>query len=246
VTTYWPGGDLGCEDVALGRADVVVVTGSDATLAALAARVRGRLVAHGPRVSVAAVARAADAELAAEALALDVALHDQRGCLSPHAVYVEGDAGGFAERLAAALDALAERLPRGAASAEERAAARVFAAEAEWEPATALRAGPGGTLVLHEAAAPLRPTCGLRTLRVHPLARLEALADLLPEGETECVGVAGLEGAPLATALRARGVSRVCRLGRMQRPRLSWPRGQHAPLGILLGRHAEAALEVDA
>src|SRR5207248_1555027 len=81
---------------ALGRAEVVVATGSDATLAALVPRLGRRLIAHGPRWSVAVVERAAAAEV--DAIALDVALHDQRGCLSPHAVYVTGDARGFAER----------------------------------------------------------------------------------------------------------------------------------------------------
>ena len=50
----------------------------------------------------------------------------------------------------------------------------------------------------------------------------------------------------LAPALRARGVSRLCPLGRMQRPRLSWPRGQHPPLGVLLGRRGDPELEVEA
>src|SRR5204863_402246 len=108
VAAYWPGGDLAREDAALGRAEVVAVTGSDATLAALAPRLGRRLIAHGPRWSVAVVGRAAAAEV--DAIALDVALHEQRGCLSPHAVYVTGDARGFAERLAAALDAVAVRL----------------------------------------------------------------------------------------------------------------------------------------
>src|SRR5437764_3119474 len=121
IAAYWPGGDLAREDAALGRAEVVAVTGSDATLAALAPRPGRPLIAHGPRWSVAAVERAAAAGV--DAIALDVALHDQRGCLSPHAVYVAGEARGFAERLAAALEAVAERLPPGTASIEARAQA---------------------------------------------------------------------------------------------------------------------------
>src|SRR5207253_7382259 len=70
VTAYWPGGEVAREDAALGRAEVVVATGSDATLAALAPRLGRRLIAHGPRWSVAAVERAAAAEV--DAIALDV------------------------------------------------------------------------------------------------------------------------------------------------------------------------------
>jgi hypothetical protein len=250
VTAYWPGGDPNREEAGLGRAPVVVVTGGDATLAALGGRVRGRLVAHGPRVSVAAVGRAAlaDAAAVAEALAVDVALHDQRGCLSPHAVYVE--TGGplappaFAERLATALGAVAQRLPPGPAGVGERAAARLLAAEAEWIPGAAVFAGDGGTVVYEEVPV-LRPTCGFRTVRVHPLADADALPALLPAGAVECVGIAGIPATPLVQRLRARGVSRICPAGRMQRPPLSWPRGQHAPLGVLLGRDGAPQLAVE-
>src|SRR5438552_39684 len=141
LAAYWPGGDLAREDAALGRAEVVVATGSDATLAALVPRLGRRLIAHGPRWSVAVVERAAAAEV--DAIALDVALHDQRGCLSPHAVYVTGDARGFAERLAAALDAAAVRLPPGPASVDARAAARPPAAPAAGPPTAPVLPRPG-------------------------------------------------------------------------------------------------------
>ena len=86
------------------------------------------MIAYGPRVSVAVVGRTAldGGESAAKALALDVALHDQRGCLSPHAVFVE-EVGAvtpreFAGRLAAALEKLVARLPPPIGTVEERAA----------------------------------------------------------------------------------------------------------------------------
>ncbi len=242
VAAYWPGGDLAREDAALGRAEVVVATGSDATLAALVPRLGRRLIAHGPRWSVAVVERAAAAEV--DAIALDVALHDQRGCLSPHAIYVTGDARGFAERLAAALDAVAVRLPPGPASVDARAAARLLAAEAEWAPGAAVLGGAGGTVIYEEAPA-FRPTAGLRTVRVHPLRDPRVLPELLPPGRIECVGVAGVDPAPLVAVLRARGVARICPVGRMQRPPLSWPRGQRPPLGALLGRRGEPLIEVE-
>jgi acyl-CoA reductase-like NAD-dependent aldehyde dehydrogenase len=240
VTTYWPGGQTTGEEVVLAAADVVVATGGEAALAALAGRVRGRLIAHGPRMSVAAV----DGEAAAEAVALDVALHDQRGCLSPHVVYVEApQARVFAERLATALDRAADRLPLGPAGAEERAAVRVVRERAEWEPGVTVFATRGGTVVYDERLD-CRSTCGRRTVRVHPLPSPAALAPLLPPGVVECVGLAG-GAAPLVEALRARGVARVCPPGRMQRPPLTWPRGQQAPLGALLGYPGSPRLEVE-
>lgn len=235
VTTYWPGGERPNEDVVLARADVVVVTGGDAAIAALAARVRGRLIAHGPRLSVAAVT---DGDAVAENVALDIALHDQRGCLSPHAVYVDGDARAFAGRLAAALDALGARLPVGPASIEERAAARAARDDDDWAGAE-VRTGPGGT-VAYDPRPMFRPTGGRRTVRVHPHV---PLAKALPAGRIECVGVAGrVETAALVRL----GVARVCPVGRMQRPPLSWPRGQRGPLRSLLGTDEPPRCEVEA
>ncbi|HLY38263.1 MAG TPA: acyl-CoA reductase [Candidatus Binatia bacterium] len=240
VATYWPGGDVAREEVVLRRADVAIVTGGTSALGALGARLGRGLVAHGPRASAAVVGRAADVDAAAEALALDVAIHDQRGCLSPHAVWVEGDARGFARTLARALDATAIAFPLGPADVEERAAARVFAAEAEWRPGMEVFGG-----VVYEEADVFRPTPGLRTVRVHPLGRIDDFPTRLAPGAVECLAVAGLDPVLLAPELRARGVSRVCRPGRMQRPSIRWPRGQRAPLGVLLGRAHEPQLEIE-
>ena len=103
---------------------------------------------------------------------------------------------------------------------------------------------PGAGVVLHGDAAP-RPCVGGRTLRVHPIRDLAALPGLLPQGTIECVGIAGGDPAALAAPLRARGVARLCPVGRMQRPGLSWPRGQQPPLGVLLGRGGDPVIEVE-
>jgi len=250
VATYWHGGMPALEDAAMARADVTVLTGGDAALAALAPRVRGRCLLHGPRTSIAAVGRQAlgDAATVAAAIAWDAALYEQRGCLSPQAVYVEE--GGavsvreFADEVVAALEATRARLPLGRASVQARAAVRVAWDAAEHEPSARLLGAPGAGVVVHGDAT-FRPGIGGRTLRVHPIRELGALPDLLPANVIECVGIAGGDAAALTTPLRGRGVARLCPVGRMQRPPLSWPRGQHAPLGALLGRAAEPCLEVE-
>jgi hypothetical protein len=71
------------------------------------------------------------------------------------------------------------------------------------------------------------------------------LPGLLPMGAIECVGLAGPDATALAAPLLARGVARICPLGRMQRPTLAWPRGQQAPLATLLGRPTEPCLEIE-
>ena len=252
VTAYWPGGERSWEDAAFARADLVVASGTDETVAALAERLGARLLAHGDRVSVAAVSREGLGrdEPLAERLALDVALHDQRGCLSPRVVYVEADGSpsplAFAEGLAAALDAVARELPPGPAELEERAALRMLAGEAEWEPGSRVLDGAGG-LVVYDPRPAFRPTAGRRTIRLHPLDTLAALPLILAPGRVECVGLAasGPEIAALVPALRALGVARICPMGRMQQPALAWPRGQRLPLGSLLGRPGPNVLEVE-
>lgn len=241
VPVYWRGGDVDAERAALASAAVVVASGNDASIVALAGRLGERLVGHGARTSVAVVA-SDDADVAG-ALARDVAMHDQRGCLSPQAVFVVGDAARFAERLAAALENVALDLPPAPASVDERAARRTAVAGAEWDGARVVRDGARGTVLLAPDARP-RPHPGHRTIWVHPLASLADLPALLPAGAIECVGVAGAT-LPL-DALRARGVARVCPIGRMQRPSLAWPRGQRPPLRTLVGASWEPAMDVEA
>ena len=112
LVTYWRGGDQEIEAAALGSADLVVASGSDAAIAALASRAPRRFIGHGHKVSFAAVGREylqdrESAEEIARRLAYDVSLWDQQGCLSPQLCYVEsGGAVGpheFAAHLAQAL-----------------------------------------------------------------------------------------------------------------------------------------------
>lgn len=118
------GGDVEREDVLLARANAVAVYGSDATSTALRVRtpIGASFVVHGHGLGIGFIAREVLGDeparaAAIEELALDVAAYDQRGCLSPHAIVVEGDdaaARTFARDLAdVGLAELATRMPRG-------------------------------------------------------------------------------------------------------------------------------------
>jgi hypothetical protein len=230
---------------ALVAADCVVATGSDETVAAVAARVAPprRFVGHGHAVSVAALAppatRGAALDAAADGIALDVALWDQLGCLSPIAVYVvDADtaaADRVAESLARALADVETRLPRGAV---DPAAAAVIAherAEAEMRAATGRRvalhaSADGRWTVVREDTAALRPAPLHRFVRVHPLPDASALLETLRPLADHLAGVALAgpgkpEPGALASALTTLGASRVCPPGALQAPPLGWPRG---------------------
>jgi len=242
VAADWRGADPAREAAVFERATVAVVTGSDATVEALALRAPIRVVAHWTRTSAVALDASGldDTQATAEAIARDVALYDQRGCLSPHVVWVAGDARAFAVELASALDAAEADLPMAEASLEERAAVRVALDEAEWQGATVLRAAAGA--VVYDPRAEPQPAIGGRVVRVQPLRALDALTAVLPRGRVECVAIAG---GPVPAGLLELGVSRVCRPGRMQRPTLAWPRGQQAPLRTLLQADTPPMMEVE-
>jgi acyl-CoA reductase-like NAD-dependent aldehyde dehydrogenase len=229
---------------ALLEADRVLVTGSDVAVAAVVERAgASRCLAHGHGVSVATWgADLVDPDAAAERLAVDVALWDQLGCLSPVACYGVGasDAAldAFADALARALAGREAAWPRGEIDAEAAALVAAERAGAEWRAAAgrsvAVHAGAGTSwTVIREDDAELRPAPLHRFVRVHPVADVDALERALTPLARHLAAVA-LEGFGAGTAeverrVRALGASRTCRFGALQSPPLTWRR-DHLPV----------------
>ena len=202
--------------------ECVVATGSDETVAAVTANVRAgaRLVTHGHRLSVAVVAPEH-----AKATALDVALWDQLGCLSPVAVYCDSaQVEAFAHALADALAEIETRLPRGELPTAVAAAIRRERDEAEMRRAGGIDVGVLGDpdlrwTVVREADSRWRPAPLHRFVRVHPVRDrkelFQALAPLAPHLAGISTHLPEAELAPL-------GAARICRPGRLQTPPLAW------------------------
>jgi hypothetical protein len=241
VATTWPGGVADAEAVVLSRADVVVATGADATVAAIAARYGEKVIAHGSRTSFAVVRDdAGDDEIAA--LAWDVARYEQRGCLSANAVLVLGDAHAIAGRLLAALDAVAPDLGPPCLTTAERATRRLGLEDARFAGADVAESMGGAVVV--DPARRIVDGLGGRTVRLHAITDVREVADAFTPATIECIGVG--RGVVLdAAVLRARGVARICPLGRMQRPRIDWPRGQKPALASLFRAGAEPRIQVE-
>jgi hypothetical protein len=212
-------------DVASSDADVVHVYGRDETIEQVRARVRAgsRVVGHGAGLGVALVSAGASVQHAAEAIALDVVAFDQRGCLSPRVVLVEGDATRarlLAEDLHAALAALDARVPRGVLSPDEaRESVR-------WKDTIAfagqLWIGSGhavGLLPGAGVAQAMAPT-GRHALIVAASDPADVRAALAPMAHL--VVTLGCDNPGLATAV-APAHARLAELGRMQRPPLDGP-----------------------
>ncbi|HEY8518234.1 MAG TPA: aminotransferase class III-fold pyridoxal phosphate-dependent enzyme [Candidatus Binatia bacterium] len=244
----WPGGTAAVEDQLFAAASRVVVYGSAETVSAVRARVGERVVAYGPRVSVAVLAGESlpgFPERHARALAREVAFLDQRGCLSPQAVLVDArlDRHALGHALASELAAIEQEWPRRRLALEAATAFRraVDAAEAEAAAGSGLELH-GGVLepwaVVVERSAKLRPTPLDRFVRLHPFQDVGELREaLMPlRGLLECVGLEASDevASEIAEECRALGAARICALDRMQDPPADWHGGGQPPLAALL------------
>ena len=249
-------GDDACTQALL-SAECVVATGTDSSVHALASKMHAtqRFVGYGHRLSLAVLGSEACrpdvVEEVAARLALDVALWDQLGCLSPIAVWVEGDLAGaerVSDALAAALVDAERRWPRGEIAMEAAAAIARERSEAELRAAAGrpvrVRHGDGTswTIVLESDGQP-RAYPLHRFLRVHPVADrgalLSALAPLSPH--LAAVAVEGVSRErELAKELAALGASRICRPGELQSPPLGWHHDGR-PLLVPLARFCDLA-----
>lgn len=243
-------GDRALESAVIKAAARVELYGADRTVSDLAARYRtdasGICELHGARVSAGLVPPGADLAQAARGFAVDVAMYEGRGCLTPHVILVEGTgsrASEFADALGRELAECEARWPRARGTVEEERDRRQFIDNAELRvlgppvgrpSADRCLIGPSGAWCVHQSSDPtitLGP--GLRCVRVATVTdRVAAIAALrAAKPPLAGVGVAGAlagdvtgatGGAALSTELRAAGATLVCRAGRMQAPPIDW------------------------
>jgi hypothetical protein len=222
------GGDDRLKGALFSQADVVLVYGSDSTLADVRARLPATtsFVAHGHGLGAIFVpASVREVDSIVDAVAMDVAAYDQRGCLSPHVILCErgSDARGLASALAErGLAKLARTLPRGALPVE------AGAAQLQWRAVGATRGEifeGDGYAVTYEGSNAIRLSPGYRNVSIVDVESWSDLAArLAPFGaHLKALGVAGSaddrrrarEGLPPPLA------PRVTPVGAMQTPRFS-------------------------
>lgn len=185
------------------------------------------LHAHGPGFGVIVVGDADPASVAS-AVALDVALFDQRGCLSPRAVVVEGDparARAHALALAEALAAMERGLPRGALDDEEQA--EIVRYRDTMSYAGEVFPAGSGVVALAREGAPLFIAPVGRNLHVVPTG--DAAALLAPHAHA--ITTVAVAGSPALTARvhAALPQARRAELGRMQTPAFDGPVDRRTP-----------------
>jgi hypothetical protein len=226
----WRGGDAAIEQPILAAAGRVVAYGGALALADLRRRAAEKLIAFGPKASVALVAdglAGPGLERVASALARDVALFDQRGCLSLQAIYTDGDAEALAAALARALDDAARRWPPRPLQAPEAAAVRLVREESSFLGSTVAEMPLAIGTVIVDRRLLFLPSPGHRTVRIHPVRDLDAaIAILRPHGaRLQGVALAGDGALARGEELRSLGLSYLCEPGRLQSPGASWSNG---------------------
>jgi len=250
----WRGGDAALEDALFAEADCVTVTGSDETLTAIRAKlpVTTRFIGSGHRVSFGYVASdvlsARSAERIAAGAGEDMVAWNQLGCLSPHVIYVQrgGDVAPrrFAELLAEELERREATEPRGELPAESAAGIASRRAIYEVRAAHSLdthlwrSAKSTAWTVVYEEDARFQMSCLHRFIYVKAVADLDdalRAADAV-RGKVSTVGIASPDdqAQEIATRLARWGATRVCPLGQMQNPPLTWRHDGRPALGDLV------------
>ena len=250
----WPGGKRELEDALFAEADCVTATGGDETLLAIRQRLpdKIRFLGYGHRLSFGYITHEVLSGFGAKKVVArasdDVIAWDQLGCLSPHVFYVEHGQSSTAERFAEMLaEELARRetsAPRGALPIEAAAAIatrrsfyQVRAAHSE-ETKHWFSENSTAWSVILESDALFQTSCLHRFVYVKPVANLnEALqgADAV-RCHVSTVGLAAPdeESPALALQLARWGAARVCPIGQMQKPPLTWRHDGRPGLGDLV------------
>jgi hypothetical protein len=252
--TEWRGGRADIEKALFDEADCVTGSGSDEALAAIRHHVpaRVRFLGYGHQLSFGYVAgetlSSFQARKTVARAAADIVAWNQLGCLSPHVIYVEHSgavaAEQFAEMLAEELAKREETEPRGEVTTETSAtiASRraFYEVRAAHSPDTRFWRSENSTAwtVVYEADARFQTSCLNRFIYVKGASDLKTVlngADAV-RGKISTVGIAAGEekSRELAAQLAAWGVLRICPLGQMQNPPLTWRHDGRPALGDLV------------
>jgi hypothetical protein len=205
-----------------------IIFGTDKTIAHFQRKVSSDVVfePHPHRISVGIVfddSRGDSSPLAAA----DIARFDQKGCLSPHDIYIAGDARNYAIRLANEMARYEREDPRGAITPAEAAEVADMRANYRFRSANDPRVGMWESdnstawTVIYEEDPWFAGSCLNRVAFVKPLPAdlTDALGPALPWVAAVGIWPATPENAERATVLQP---SRVCPLGQMQNPPFTW------------------------
>ncbi|VAX32875.1 hypothetical protein MNBD_NITROSPIRAE01-2239 [hydrothermal vent metagenome] len=164
-------------------------------------------------------------------VAMDIALYDQQGCLSPHLYYVESDGANtaldFAEQVAESLQILSKKLPKGLC--DESTASQIQ----QLRGTLPLK---GGTVfeslnntdwtVLFDPSPEFTLSPLSRCVWIKSVGDLSEIPPLLSSvrNDIQAIGIAipKTRADAMIENLSIIGGCRICPIGKMQRPPLNW------------------------
>lgn len=218
----------------LKQANAVIAYGRDETIAELRAKTswHQRFLGYGLQVSAIWLGKLTRSRLTpklAAAIAHDICIYDQMGCLSPQAIFLEPGSvtEEFCATLAKAMTAEIARQPRVIRTAEEFGVIFETLDTAQalghrvWVASSATAATAGA--IIHDPHAQFRFSCLHRVVRVHEVKPSQLPAALnMVRGKISTLGVTGTLTPALEKIFIDLGVNRFCPIGQMQHPPLSW------------------------
>ena len=213
----------------LATAEVVVAYGDSESVVALRDRtpVTSRFVAYHHRVSLGMVGRDAlsseqATRTAAATAAAAISTFDQRGCVSPHVLYVECggvmDSETWAGALAEAMARVEVDLPGGRLTPDEASSLHQLRGAADVEEASGggarvYRGDIGSWTVIYQEDPAFTPSCQNRVIYVKPVSDLAEVPALLQgvRRHLQTAAIMGVGGRrrDLAMALGRIGVTRI-------------------------------------
>jgi hypothetical protein len=210
------------------EAEAIVIFGSDETVRNISQRISPsqRCIVHGHKISLGLIRSKCRPELA-KRIADDLFAFDQLGCLSPQLLYVAGDSIEFARELAQHFEQVGPaRIPE-APRHEIAAALRGF--HEQWKFRAATEPGVGfwasrGALdwaVVHDPSSAHSPNPLYGRIFIKPMPTDLGSVLFRVRRHIATIGVDPIDSDSIEMAVRL-GAQRVCAVGQMQNPSVSW------------------------
>jgi hypothetical protein len=243
AVAHWSSANVSLNKELARTVDTLVVYGSDETLAEWREMLppQKRFVGFGHRVSIGFISQEGlkDPSTSAAGAAFDTSMYDQRGCLSPHCFYLEKPSLkqwiAFGTKLADELRRLERELPMGESDpgvefeVGHLRQKYLFLASQNPDRCKVWCSKTSSWTVIYEDKPEFSPSCLGRTVWLRPVDSAEDLARVLQpwNGRLQCLGT-DLSNDLIRRhwpPLRELGLTRICSLGTMQTPPITWANG---------------------